>query len=296
MSARAARLSALLTLLLTASALLGQDAKTAQSAGKPPSAADMKRWVEQLGDFHFEVRQQASAKLTAAGLAALPYLQEATASSDPEVVRRAWWIIDGWAGEGKVPALLFKLSDQSAPVRAAAADQLGKMGARAKDAVAALNDVTAKDSSEIVRTCAREALKTIQSTAELKLEVVDLDSPVAVGHELRYRIVISNQGTASATTARLVVQVPEHIELGRIDGPNFRQDGQRIVSIPQTLDPGAKLQWDIAGKAVKAGEVPLTVELLADQLARPISDTQKTLIVEAPPAPPEVLPEAAKDK
>lgn len=283
MSARAARLYALLTLLLTASALLGQDAKPLQSTGKPLAAEDMKRWIEQLGDFHFDVRQKASEKLTTAGLAALPYLQEATKSCDPEVVRRAWWIIDGWAGEGKIPALLFKLSDQSPPVRAAAADQLGKMGARAKDAVAALHEVTAKDTSEIVRTCAREALKTIQSSAELKLEVVDLDCPAPVGHEVRYRIVISNHGTASATTARIVVHIPEQIEVSRVDGPNFRQDGQRIVSIPQTLDPGAKLQWDIVGKTAKAGEAPLTVELLADQLSKPMSDTQKSLIVEAAP-------------
>jgi CheY-like chemotaxis protein len=280
MSARAGRLPALLTLLLTTSALFGQDTKPAQPDSKPPTAEALKRWVEQLGDFHFDVRQKASEKLTAAGLAALPYLQDATRSSDPEVVRRAWWIIDGWAGEGKIPALLFKLSDQSAPVRAAAADQLGKMGARAKEAVDALNDVTAKDASEIVRTCAREALKTIQSSAELKLEVVDLDCPTMVGHEVRYRIVISNQGTAAATTARMVVTMPEQIEVSRIDGPNFRQDGQRIVSIPQTLDPGAKLQWDIVGKAVKAGAVPVTVELLADQLARPLTDTQESLIVE----------------
>jgi hypothetical protein len=274
----------LLGLLLITSVLLGQDAKPAQPAGpepKPATPEQMKRWVEQLGDFHFDVRQQASDKLATAGLAALPYLQEATTSSDPEVVRRAWWIIDGWAGEGKVPAILFKLSDQSAPVRAAAADQLGKMGARAKEAIPALTAVTNKDSSEIVRTCAREALKVIQASAELKLAVADIDCPAAAGKEVRYRIEIANVGTASATTARIMVTMPEQIEVTRVDGPNFRQDGQRIVSIPQTLDPGARLQWDIVGKALKAGEVPVTVELLADQLANPLSETKKSLIVEA---------------
>jgi hypothetical protein len=274
----------LLGLLFITSVLLGQDAKPAQPAGpepKPATPEQMKRWIEQLGDFHFDVRQQASDKLTSAGLVALPYLQEATASSDPEVVRRAWWIIDGWAGEGKVPAILFKLSDQSAPVRAAAADQLGKMGARAKEAIPALTAVTNKDSSEIVRTCAREALKVIQASAELKLAVADIDCPAAAGKEVRYRIEIANVGTASATTARIMVTMPEQIEVTRVDGPNFRQDGQRIVSIPQTLDPGARLQWDIVGKALKAGEVPVTVELLADQLANPLSETKKSLIVEA---------------
>lgn len=283
MSARAPRLLALLTLLFAASALLGQDAKPAQPASpepKPATAEQLKSWIEQLGDFHFEVRQRASEKLSYAGLAALPYLQEATRSSDPEVVRRAWWIIDGWAGEGKIPALLFKLSDESVPVRAAAADQLGKMGAKAKDAIPALTEATDKDTSEIVRTCAREAVKAIQSSAELKLEVVNLDCPAPVGHLVRYRIVISNQGTASATTARFVLNMPEQIEVMSVDGPNFRQDGQRIVSIPQTLDPGAKLQWDIVGKPVKAGEVPVTVELLADQLPNPLRDTQKSLIIE----------------
>src|SRR5262249_8098145 len=78
----------LLGLVLTPSVLPGQRANPAQPAGpepKPATPEQMKRWIEQLGDFHFDVRQQASDKLTTAGLAALPYLQEATASSDPEV-------------------------------------------------------------------------------------------------------------------------------------------------------------------------------------------------------------------
>jgi len=270
--------AALPTVLLCALPLLAQEPNAPQSA-KPPSEVEVKLWIKQLGDFHFLVRQQASDKLTAAGLEALPQLQEATKHRDPEVVSRAWRIIEQWGGEGKVPAILFKLSADSAPIRAAAADQLGKMGAKAKDAIPALADATTKDESDVVRVCAREALKTIQSTAALRLEVVDLDTPAAVDREVRYRIEIANDGTAPATTARVVINLPANIELSRVEGPNFRRDGGRIASIPQTLDPGVKLQWEVYGKTVKAGELPVIVELFADQLAAPLRDTKKSLIL-----------------
>lgn len=274
--------AALPTLLLCALPLVAQETSSTQSA-KPPSEAELKLWIKQLGDFHFHIRQQASDQLTAAGLAALPHLQEATKHRDPEVVSRAWRIIELWAGEGKVSALLFKLSSESAPLRAAAADQLGKMGAKARDAVPALTDATTKDSSDIVRVCAREALKVIQSTPELKLTLVEQDTPAAVGRLVRYRIEIANDGTAPATTTRIVVHVPETLEIDKVEGPNFRRDGGRVVSLAQTLDPGVKLQWEIFAKAVKAGEQPLLVELLADQLAKPMCQERKSLILEAAP-------------
>jgi HEAT repeat protein len=49
----------------------------------------MHRLIEQLGDEEFTVREQASRELVALGARARPLLQEAAASSDPEVRRRA---------------------------------------------------------------------------------------------------------------------------------------------------------------------------------------------------------------
>ncbi len=284
MPVRAALIPALAVALITAAALpsQGQDKKD-QTPDAVTLSAEAKRLVKDLGDFHFDTRQKATERLAAIGLPALPTLQEATRSRDPEVCRRAWSLIDGWAAQGVVPALLFKLSDDSPHVRAAAADSLGKLGARARDAIPALNEAV-NDRSEIVRCCARDAIKVIESAPELKLEVVDQDGPVPVGGEARYRVKIANTGTASATTVRILVEVPEELSVHRVEGPNFRRHEQRIVSIPQTLDPGQSLEWEIHTRAQKKANVQMTVELMADQLSTPLRESRTTGIQDAAPA------------
>jgi tetratricopeptide (TPR) repeat protein len=52
-------------------------------------SAQIARWIEELGDDSFAIREQATKKLRAAGAFAEAMLEKATASKDPEVVRRA---------------------------------------------------------------------------------------------------------------------------------------------------------------------------------------------------------------
>lgn len=66
---------------------------TAASAA-PPSAEDIARAVEQLGDKNFQVREKATTFLRAAGKAAEPALRDAAKSGDREVSRRAVEILD----------------------------------------------------------------------------------------------------------------------------------------------------------------------------------------------------------
>ena len=103
---------------------------TAVAAASPKASlkkADVPKCVKELGDLRFAVREKASARLLAIGPEALPALEEATKGTDPEICQRAWRIIDQWAAEGKVPALLFQLGSRSEPVRAGAAYALGRL-------------------------------------------------------------------------------------------------------------------------------------------------------------------------
>lgn len=63
----------------------------------PPSPQQIARWIEQLGDSKFSVREKASKQLWAAGSTAEPALNEALKSEDAEVVRRARDILDKFA-------------------------------------------------------------------------------------------------------------------------------------------------------------------------------------------------------
>jgi tetratricopeptide (TPR) repeat protein len=65
-------------------------------AAAPPAGplpAQVARWVEQLGDDAFAVREAATRKLRAAGAPAEAALEKAAAGGDPEVVRRAKGIL-----------------------------------------------------------------------------------------------------------------------------------------------------------------------------------------------------------
>ena len=125
----------------------------------------------------------------------------------------------------------------------------------------------------------KEALKAIEAAPALTLHISELDDPVVEGETVIYRIDLANTGMAAATNARFVVSLPPNLELVRVLGPNLRQDGQRVVSQPQSLDPGSKLQWHIHAKPKRKGELSFTVEALCDQLSA-VQET-KTVQVEA---------------
>lgn len=247
--------------------LLGPALGRAEPPPPPPvvSVAEINQLVQDLGDSHFAVRQRASKRLQAIGLDALPALQMATETSDPEVRQRAWQLIDAWAAEGKVPALLFQLSGGNSSVRAAAADNLGKLGAGAKRAIPALA-LASQDKSDLVRCCAREAMKNIQSTPEVTVEVACLDPDVKVGGNQRFNIQVSNTGTAAATNLRFEVVLPGHLTPVNGLGVDYRRDGQRIITVPMELTPNSQFRLELCCKVTRKGAEAVQVEVRADQL------------------------------
>jgi hypothetical protein len=248
-----------------------------------PSPEEMQELARQLGDEHFTVREKASSRLLEIGSAALPLIEKTSGDSDPEVRQRAWQIIDQWAADGDIGALLFQLSSPCAPIRAGAAESLGKLEAKAQPALPGLIKAV-EDGQEIVRCSAQEALKKVQATLPLRLEVkhtvdaIDLDSPTV------FQIDVSNQGKTAATQACITVLVPEQLAITGVDGPlKHSIEGNRIVCEPVTLGAGDTRSCQINVKAKAVGSVRLQVELTADGLLAPIVGEATTTI--SPPAP-----------
>lgn len=77
-----------MVLFRAATSLASQDSEDAGSAG------ERQRLVQQLGDVRFEKRQEATRMLRAIGLAAIPDLQAAVASTDPEIRHRAQVLLE----------------------------------------------------------------------------------------------------------------------------------------------------------------------------------------------------------
>jgi uncharacterized repeat protein (TIGR01451 family) len=252
-----------------------------ESPGTPP--AEIQKLVRQLGDESFNVRQEASNKLLKIGLNALPYLEDATESGDPEVCTRSWELIDHWAAGGKIPALLFQLSRGSAPVRAGAADSLGKMEGKGQPALPGLIQATG-DSAEYVRCSAQEAVKKIQLTLPVRLEVKHPSESIEVDTPTVFRIDLSNQGQAAATQVRFTAIVPEALTIMDVQGTTtHKRQGNKIVSEPMVLETNESRYCEIQVKATAPGQVRVQVELTADGLNAPIIGEAGTTVT--PPAP-----------
>jgi len=256
--------------LATLAFLACASGSAAQAPAPAPPPEEVDKLVEELGDPSFPVRQRAFAQLQRIGVdASLPSLQKGLQSGDPEVVNRAWRLIDSWAGQGKVPALLFQLASARDSERATAAENLGKMGPSAKQAIPALT-AASRDKSATVSLCAREALRQIEAVPELTLEVICLDEQAKVGADKRYLIEITNTGTAAATNVRINAVAPTTVTVVGVGGVDSRQDGQRIVSVPLELPANAKMRLEVRTKVQKEGAAPLMAEALADQLPNPV--------------------------
>lgn len=80
--------SSLLPALLAGLGLVSLSGSPAPAA-KPPSAAEIRKLIDQLGSASFAEREEATAALDAAGEPALPGLRKAAESDDAEVRRRA---------------------------------------------------------------------------------------------------------------------------------------------------------------------------------------------------------------
>ncbi len=263
------RISVVLLTLVVGGAPLTLRAEQPPAPTDPAKAAEIRQLIQDLSDSRFPVRQKASHRLRTIGLDALTALQDATDSPDPEVRHRAWELIDTWAAEGKVPALLFQLSSSTGQSRALAAESLGKMGSAAHKAIPALTRAS-QDSMEIVRCSAREALKNIQTQPEINAEVVAMDDDAKVGGTKRYAIEVSNNGTAPATNLRFVVLVPQQLTMVGGLGIDHRRDGQRVVTTPLELAPNSKVRLELLCKIGRKNIGPLQIEVQADQLAQPL--------------------------
>lgn len=250
-----------------------------------PSLEEIKQLVRQLGDEQFEVRENASSRLQEAGVAALSMLENATESPDPEIRTRAWRIIDQLAGDGQIPALLFQLACNSPPVRAVAAESLGKMEGKAQNALPSLIKATG-DQTEFVRCSAQEAVKKIQATLPVKLEVKHNVESIEIDGETFYRIEVTNQGKEAATNVSIQALVPDQLTVQSVQGPvKHRQDGQRIAIESFTLEANDSRFCEVHVKAQRAGTARLKIEVQVDGLIAPLLGEAATTVTAPNPTP-----------
>lgn len=134
--------------------------------------------------------------------------------------------------------------------------------------------------------CAEAVTSTIRTSVTgipaLALEVVDIEDPVRVGSRATYVIRVENQGSATATNIRIACILENNVQYVSSAGATASsQEGQTVRFFPlANLAPKAQAAWRIVVQAVRQGDVRFKVIMNADQLGRPVEETESTHIYE----------------
>jgi uncharacterized repeat protein (TIGR01451 family) len=130
--------------------------------------------------------------------------------------------------------------------------------------------------------CAQDAdasyTSRIKGVPAILLEVVDLDDPIEVGSRETYVITATNQGTAPCTNLVVRCLLEDTMQYASSDGPTAAVvSGLEVAFGPLAiLEPKEVAVWKLTCDALRAGDVRFRVLLTADQLTRPVEETEAT--------------------
>ncbi|MBP7827215.1 MAG: DUF11 domain-containing protein [Verrucomicrobia bacterium] len=110
------------------------------------------------------------------------------------------------------------------------------------------------------------------------LELVDLEDPIEVGHEITYEIKVTNQGSAPATNVRVTCTLPSSMEFVSGTGPTPVQGaGDTVTMSPLAgLDAKAVATWRVVTKALREDDARFKVSVRSDQFERAIVEDEST--------------------
>ena len=114
------------------------------------------------------------------------------------------------------------------------------------------------------------------------LEMIDINDPVAVGNTEIYVITVTNQGSAPDTNIRMKGVLEAEMEFVSTSGATRGSHAAGVVTFEPlpTLAPGAKAEWRVVVRALKAGDVRFHVTMNTDELGREVIKTEATRFFE----------------
>ncbi len=123
---------------------------------------------------------------------------------------------------------------------------------------------------------------TVTGISALSMEVIDVEDPVRVGSHATYIIRVENQGSATATNIRVGCMLEDYVRYVSSAGATASsQQGQTLRFFPlASLAPKATAAWRIVVEAVRPGDARFKATMHADQLTRPVEETESTHLYE----------------
>jgi hypothetical protein len=140
---------------------------------------------------------------------------------------------------------------------------------------------------DLTRKDIRQALdippKHPKTAGELAFDFDGDSSSAVMGQPGRYRVKVHNQGSAAVHKLRVVLAVPEQMEIVGVKGPGNRREGQLVMFGLASLAPGAEESFEVQVKPIRKGEAKCRAELRVKQNGyRPLFREEKTTIAETP--------------
>jgi len=143
-----------------------------------------------------------------------------------------------------------------------------------------LNNASATaDCADAVAASAQTALKAIPAVL---MEVIDVTDPVEVGTRTTYVITVTNQGSASSTNIQIVCNLEDNVRYISSSGSSTGtiEDGLLTFAPLERLAPKAKATWRVIVTAMKEGDTRFKTTMNADELSRPVEETEATRVYE----------------
>jgi uncharacterized repeat protein (TIGR01451 family) len=120
----------------------------------------------------------------------------------------------------------------------------------------------------------------VEGIPALRLEVVDLEDPIAVGSETTYEIRVLNQGSCDCTNLQISATVPTGMTpRGAAAASGHRIQGQQVVFEPlPRLAPHADMIYRVKVAGQQPGDMRFKVQMTADQLSQPVNKEESTRV------------------
>ncbi len=112
----------------------------------------------------------------------------------------------------------------------------------------------------------------IEGTAQLVLEITDLDDPVEIGSETGYKIVIQNDGSKSASNVSVSCELPPGVELISATGPtqHIAENGVVVFKSLGDLAPGDSVDFQVIVRGSIEGNHRFRARLASDSIRDPL--------------------------
>ena len=120
----------------------------------------------------------------------------------------------------------------------------------------------------------------VEGVVSLSFDIRDRQDPIEVGSDAVYDVVVTNEGTKSASNVRVTIQAPTGMQVVDAQGKVGHQvQGGYVAFAPvASLAPNEKYPFRVRLRGVQAGDQRVSVSVESDDLAQPIRREESTRV------------------